>query len=107
MKNRFNWIFEMLRSGFYNAASQHARGIAPRADRAHVRRAVEGLVANARSRVSEFPDEPQYDLFLTGYAEILEELLRDMADRDDIQPLLDDAKKRIIALEDDIRIHLK
>jgi len=57
--------------------------------------------------VSEFPDEPQYDLFLTGYAEILEELLRDMADRDDIQPLLDDAKKRIIALEDDIRIHLK
>jgi hypothetical protein len=107
MKNRFNWVFEILRSEFFNAAAQYARGIDPRTDRDSLRRRVEACIASARERAREFPDEPQYDLFLGGYAEILEELLRRMPKEEDLPSLLADTKKRIIALEDDIRIHLK
>jgi hypothetical protein len=107
MKNRFNWVFEILHSDFFNAASQYARRSDPRADRDALREGVEACIASARARRPEFPDEPQYELFLNGYVEILEGFLRDMTDRDDLEPLLAETKKRITALEDDIRIHLK
>ncbi|MFH1680011.1 MAG: hypothetical protein ABIH26_05130, partial [Candidatus Eisenbacteria bacterium] len=107
MKNRFNWVFEILRSEFFNAASLYARGADPRTDREELLANVRSAIAGAERRRSEFPDEPQYDLFLEGYVEILDDFLEKAADGREIEPLLDEARKRITALEDNIRIHLK
>ncbi|MFH1277897.1 MAG: hypothetical protein ABIK65_05920 [Candidatus Eisenbacteria bacterium] len=107
MKNRFNWIFELLRSAFFNAHSLYSRGVDPVADRGILFESIRAAVARARNGQHEFPGEPQYELFLDDYVAALEQFLREAADAEDLEPLLQDARLRITALEDDIRLHLK
>lgn len=107
MKNRFNWDFEILRSAFFNAHSLYSRGVDAEADRGILFESIEAAIARARSRRNEFPAEPQYELFLDDYVAILEGFLREARSADDLEPLLQDGRRRITTLEDDIRLHLK
>ncbi len=107
MKNRFNWVFEILRSEFFNAAHVYARGADPANDRETLFAALRFAIAHAEKRRSEFPDEPQYHLFLDGYVEILESALRGAESGASIEPLLAETRTKLVALEDGIRLHLK
>ncbi|MBM3320361.1 MAG: hypothetical protein FJY73_06765 [Candidatus Eisenbacteria bacterium] len=107
MKNRFNWVFEILRSEFFNAAHVYARGADPANDRETLFAALRSAIVHAERRRSEFPDEPQYHLYLDSYVEILEGVLRDAENGASIEPLLAETRKKLAALEDGIRLHLK
>ncbi len=107
MKNRFNWIFELLRSAYFNAHSQYLRGVDPEGERGALFESIRAAIARAREQKGEFPGEPQYELFLDDYTGLLEHFLAEAADRKDIEPLLKETQTGIVALEDDIRLHLK
>lgn len=107
MKNRFNWIFELLRSAYFNAHSQYLRGVDPEGERGVLFESIGAAVARAREQKGEFPGEPQYELFLEDYVGLLESFLAEAADREDLEPLLTETRARIVTLEDDIRLHLK
>lgn len=107
MKNRFNWVFELLRSAFFNAHSLYLRGADPESDRGVLFENLRAAIARARGRQNEFPGEPQYDLFLEDYIALLEDFLERAPHEEDLEPLLQDTRQKIVALGDDIRLHLK
>jgi len=107
VKNRFNWIFELLRSTFNSAHSQYLRGAEPSTDRTVLFDSLSAAIGAAKERQNEFPGEPQYELFLNSYIGILEDFLAKAREREDLESLLQNTRERIVALEDDIRLHLK
>jgi hypothetical protein len=107
MKHRFNWVFEILRSEFFNAEAVYARGSNPGKDRGELLDRVRRIAATARSHKADFPGEPQYALFLDDAVETLDHFLREAADREDLEPLLRETRQRLATVEDDVRLRLK
>jgi len=107
MKNRFNWIFELLKAQYISAQSEYLRGSDPENDAEALLAALENLAGRAKQRQGDFPGEEQYDLWLTEYIETIHDVLERARRGEELEPLLTKGRERITSLQDDIRLHLK
>ncbi|MBN1827119.1 MAG: hypothetical protein JW958_12755 [Candidatus Eisenbacteria bacterium] len=107
MKNRFNWVFELLKAAYRGAQAEYLRRTDAERDREALYRNLRAALAETEERRGEFPGVDQYDLFLDEYARILRDVLDRAPAETDLEPLLAEGWRRFTALEDEIRIRLK
>lgn len=106
MKNRFHWAFELLKARVFSAINDFERSAFPLTDRKQLFEALGEGVSWAKQRLEEFPDRPQYTLYLNEYINLLGGFRQEAEDLDD----LGDATRRLLsdltALDDRARAAL-
>ena len=107
MKNRFNWVFDLLKAKIATAESNYRRHAAPEKERTNLMNELREAIDAAREREKEFPDHEQYFLFFEDYVEIVGEFLDGADGEEDLDARLDILTARITELDDTIRMALK
>ncbi len=107
MKNRFNWVFELLEAKVHSAGSDYSRGAAPGRNGAMLTESLRRVLDEARERKEEFRDHAQYVLFLDEFIDAVQAFLDGPGGGEDIEGRLEKLESAVTRLDDNIRAALK